>query len=288
MSYATARNNPRYAEAYTFYFSIRDASGQLITGWTGADSEISVDDGAFADCTNEATEIGTSGVGYLELTAAEMYHSAVTVKITVSNSGAVPVIRHFNLLGFAATIIVRVPPLLLIPSSGSIAYRITASPVDDYGRPSPTTLGLTIDVKNILNTSRSANLNSTTMGAGDANSYMYQSTYTVASTHATEFLKVLVTATIRGNTYTFHALTLAAPMGEALADIAQEVLKTDVGDVEATAAADSLAGLVLAAFHGTTEATIGKLTTYRQDGTTIFAERDLTTNADADPVTGIS
>lgn len=67
-----------------------NGSGAWITGWTGADSEVSKDAGSFTDCTNEATEIGTSGMGYLELTSTEMNADEVRVKITVTNSGAVP------------------------------------------------------------------------------------------------------------------------------------------------------------------------------------------------------
>lgn len=66
-----------------------DADGDLVTGAAGLDSEVSIDAGAFADCTNEATEIATSsGVYYLDLTAAEMNGDTVAVIVKTSTSGA--------------------------------------------------------------------------------------------------------------------------------------------------------------------------------------------------------
>ena len=72
--------------AWRVTFPILDADGDLVTGATGLDSEISKDAGTFADCTNEATEIATSsGMYYLDLTSTEM--NADTVAIIVKSSG---------------------------------------------------------------------------------------------------------------------------------------------------------------------------------------------------------
>jgi hypothetical protein len=65
-----------------------DADGDLVTGAAGLDSEVSKDGGAFADCTNEATEIGSSGIYYLDLTSTEMNADAVCVIVKTSTSGA--------------------------------------------------------------------------------------------------------------------------------------------------------------------------------------------------------
>jgi hypothetical protein len=68
---------------------ILDADGDLVTGATGLDSEVSKDAGTFTDCTNEATEIATSsGMYYLDLTAAEMSADTVAVIVKTSTSGA--------------------------------------------------------------------------------------------------------------------------------------------------------------------------------------------------------
>ena len=80
---------PRRNTAFRLYFELRNSSGTLVTTWAGADSEESLDGGAFTDCTNEATEIGTSGIGFLDLTAAEMNADCTIIKITFTNTGAV-------------------------------------------------------------------------------------------------------------------------------------------------------------------------------------------------------
>ena len=84
---------PRKNVAYRFYFAIRKPSDStLITTWAGQDSEVSLDGAAYSDCTNEATEIGTSGTGYIDLTASEMNADCVILKVTVTNTGAVPLV----------------------------------------------------------------------------------------------------------------------------------------------------------------------------------------------------
>ena len=83
---------PRKNVAWRMYFAIRKNDGTLITTWAGADTEISKDGGAFADCTNEATEIGTSGCGYIDLTSTEMNADNVIIKTTVTNTDALPLV----------------------------------------------------------------------------------------------------------------------------------------------------------------------------------------------------
>jgi hypothetical protein len=81
--------------AFRFYFAIRKNDGTLITTWTGQDSEVDKDGAGFNDCTNEATEISTSGVGYIDLTSTEMNADAVTLKVTVTNTSALPLVVTF-------------------------------------------------------------------------------------------------------------------------------------------------------------------------------------------------
>lgn len=92
MASTDAKPIPQKNVAYRLYFSLRDAGNNLITSWTGADSEVSKDGGAYADCTNEATEIGTSGTGYLDLTSTEMNADNVLLKITFTNAGSTPLV----------------------------------------------------------------------------------------------------------------------------------------------------------------------------------------------------
>ncbi len=92
MAASDARPVPRKNTAFRLYFAIRKSDGTLITTWAGADSEVSLDGGSFSDCTNEATEIGTSGCGYIDFTAGEMNADAVVYKLTVTNTDALPLV----------------------------------------------------------------------------------------------------------------------------------------------------------------------------------------------------
>lgn len=88
MASTDARLIPYKNAAWRVTFPIFDADGDTVTGATGLDSEISKDGGAFADCTNEATEIGSSGIYYLDLTSTEMNADTVAIQVKTSSSGA--------------------------------------------------------------------------------------------------------------------------------------------------------------------------------------------------------
>jgi len=79
---------PKKNTAFTLALVIRDADGDPVTGATALDSERSLDGAAFGDCTNEATEIGTTGIYTLALTEAEMNADLVVVQTKTSTSGA--------------------------------------------------------------------------------------------------------------------------------------------------------------------------------------------------------
>lgn len=141
-------------QAFRVTFPIFDADGDLVTGATGLDSEVSKDAGTFADCTNEATEIATSsGIYYLDLTATEMNADTVTVIVKTSSSGA------------------KTTPIVLYPATATRGLTGTAVPaaaadaagglpISDAGgldldarldaavssRLAPTTAGRTLDV----------------------------------------------------------------------------------------------------------------------------------------------
>ena len=89
MAATDARPFPIKNTAYRVTFPILDADGDLVTGATSPDSEISKDGGTFADCTNEATEIATnSGVYYLDLSATEMNADTVAIIVKSGTAGA--------------------------------------------------------------------------------------------------------------------------------------------------------------------------------------------------------
>jgi hypothetical protein len=88
---------PIYNARYRVTFPILDADGDLVTAATGLDSELSQDQGTFADATNEATEIATSsGVYYLDLIATELdtKQTAVIVKTTTSGAKTTPMVLY--------------------------------------------------------------------------------------------------------------------------------------------------------------------------------------------------
>lgn len=88
MASTDARPVPLKNVAYRVTFPIFDGSGDLVTGAASLDSEVSKDNGAFADCTNEATEIGSTGIYWLDITSTEMNADQVTVIVKTSTTGA--------------------------------------------------------------------------------------------------------------------------------------------------------------------------------------------------------
>lgn len=88
MAASDARPIPRKNTAARVYFPILDADGDLVSGAASLDSEVSLDGAAFADCTSEATEVGTTGIYYLDLTASEMNADAVVLQVKTATSGA--------------------------------------------------------------------------------------------------------------------------------------------------------------------------------------------------------
>ena len=79
---------PKKNTAFILYLTIRDADGDLVSAAATLDSEVSIDGAAFADATNEATEIGTTGIYSLSLTATEMNGDAIIVQTKTSTAGA--------------------------------------------------------------------------------------------------------------------------------------------------------------------------------------------------------
>ena len=139
MASTDARPIPIKNTAFRAVFPILDADGDLVTGATGLDSEVSKDQGTFADCTNEATEIATSsGMYYLDLTSTEMNADCVAVIVKTSSSGA------------KTTVLVFYPV-----EAGDIDVDVTAW--NGTAVSSPATAGIPeVNVKNINNVSASS------------------------------------------------------------------------------------------------------------------------------------
>lgn len=110
MASSDAKAIPVKNAALRITFPILDADGDLVTGATSLDSEVSKDGGTFADCTNEATEIATSsGMYYLDLTSTEMNADTVAVIVKSGNGKTTPIVlytasQNINDIPTAATI----------------------------------------------------------------------------------------------------------------------------------------------------------------------------------------
>ncbi len=77
--------------AFRLYFWVYDVAGDLKGSLDTPDSEIVKDDGAAADCTNEATATsGSPGRFYIDLTSTEMNADAVGYKLTTADSDVKP------------------------------------------------------------------------------------------------------------------------------------------------------------------------------------------------------
>ncbi len=95
MASTDAKAIPVKNAALRITFPILDADGDLVTGATSLDSEVSKDGGTFADCTNEATEIATSsGMYYLDLTSTEMNADTVAVIVKSGNGKTTPIVLY--------------------------------------------------------------------------------------------------------------------------------------------------------------------------------------------------
>src|SRR4051812_35313842 len=80
---------PLKNQALRITFPLWLTTGLVNTGAAGLDSEVSLDDGSFADCTNEATEIGSSGTYYLDIVQAEMNADVVAIQVKSSTTNAI-------------------------------------------------------------------------------------------------------------------------------------------------------------------------------------------------------
>jgi hypothetical protein len=123
---SNARPIPRKNVAFRVYFPIFDETGALVSGAAGLDSEISLDGGAFVDCTNEAVEIGTSGIYLIDCLATEMNADAVCiiVKTTTVDAKTTPIILYPEELGD-----------MRVTSTGSGATATTLTMKDTGGNP---------------------------------------------------------------------------------------------------------------------------------------------------------
>ena len=78
-----------------------------------------------------------------------------------------------------------------------------------------------------------------------------------------------------------------SPLADERNALADTLLSRDVANVEDTAGDHSLCYVVLATAESNTVDNPGKLTVYKTDGVTEFVQKNLTTDENADPITGV-
>ena len=126
------RNNalpyPVYGAPWGVAFPMLDADGDLVTGATTPDAEVSKNGDTFADCTNESVEIATaSGVYYLLLTAAEMTADVVVVIAKSATAG----MKTTTLTFYPRKLVALRAATAAGGAAGSITLDASASAVDD-------------------------------------------------------------------------------------------------------------------------------------------------------------
>lgn len=295
MASGDARAIPIKNIALRITFPLLDADGDLVTGATALDSEISKDGGTFADCTNEATEIATaSGMYYLDLTAAEMNADtvAIIVKTTTSGAKTTPIVLYTTAESFdgAISVIMNLGALMLEEASVNDAAATTTSFV--------TTLVRTQDDSYV-----GAILRFTT---GSPHNMLCRTIVDyVGATKTVHVWPALPSAPANGLTFTIFAgptaipdtglraasfnasaIDAAAIATDAVNEIADGVLSRAISNVEGTAAFRTLAGAIAklvnkVAIAGAT------LTVYKTDDATAMGTQAVTTDAAADPITAV-
>lgn len=208
-------------------------TGLINSGAAGLDSEVSIDGGTYADCTNEATEIATSsGSYYLDLTAGETNGDTIAIQVKSSTTNAITY------------------KITIYPSSGS-KFQVNATQVGSQTAsasgtvtfPNATlasttniTAGTITTVTNLTNAPTNGDLTSTMKAS--VTTAATASTPTIASTQAFSNTGTW-TGNIVGTVTTVTNLTNAASAGDFTA-----TMKTSIGTAVAASAVASVTGNV--------------------------------------------
>ncbi len=79
---------PEKNAAFTWFFFIRDADGDLVTGATSLDAEVSIDGGAFTDVTPGTEQDETEGLYSIALAPGEMNGDVISLICKTATAGA--------------------------------------------------------------------------------------------------------------------------------------------------------------------------------------------------------
>lgn len=311
MASTDARPVPIKNTAYRVTFPIYDADGDLVTGATGLDSERSLDGATFADCTNEATEIATSsGMYFLDLTAAEMNTdcTAVIVKTTTVGAKTTAIVLYPNesgdidvdvtaWLGTAAATptVAGVPEVDVTHWIGTAAATPTVAGVPEVdvthwigtAAATPTVAGVPeVDVTHLGGGAQSATDLKDFADAG-----YDPATNKVEGVKLADSLTAVAADGITASSIAADAIGTAELSAAACNKIADHILRRSLATARAGSDGDAVAfrsimGAVSKlvnkwAISGTT------LTIYEEDDSTAFETQTVTPAAGADPISAI-
>lgn len=276
---------PKKNSIFTVTFPIYDNDGDPVSGAAGLDSEVSIDGGTFADCTNEASEIATSsGIYELDLTASEMNGDRI-VTVTKTSTG--------NAKSAVNVMYTAVQQIDDVASSASISALndLSAANVQSELVTYDASTGAEVAALNDLSAADVA----TELGTYDAPTKAeLDSGFAALNDIAAADVWSVVTRELTGLGFVLGAGDIAADaigsseLADAAANkIADAILKRDMDQVEATAALHSLATAILKAVSKIEDAA-GTLKVYRTDGTTLHMSQTIGTDASLDPVDSLT
>ena len=300
MASTDARPIPKKNTAYRVTFPLIDADGDLVTGATGLDSEVSIDGGTFTDCTSEATEIATaSGIYYLDLTSAEMNGDTIAIIVKTSSSGAktTPIVLYPEESGDLRVTVNALDNNAI--TAASIATdaidndALAANAVSEIQSGLATAAALTT-VSGYIDTEVAAiKAKTDALPADPADASDITALVDALPTAAEVWAYATRTLTSAGSggatadeVWAYTTRTLTSGGGGATAnEIADAVLSRGVSNVQDTADTTSLAALILATFESSI---VGTSWVIRKTGGTTFTTKTVTIDADADPITGVN
>lgn len=317
---------PLKNSAFTVMFPIYDADGDLVTGATSPDSEVSIDGGTFADVSpGEAVEVATaSGVYKLALAAGEM-NGDIIATITKSGNGKTAVnvmytvTRQLIDLAYPAT-----SGRSLVVESDGVAHAdvkewLGVAPLALTSQRVETLVGaMAGDVVTAAAIANGA-IDAATFAAGAINAAAIADAAIDAATFASGAIDAAAIAgdaitaakvadgaidaatfaagaidaaaiangAIDAATFAAGAIDAAALAADAGNEIADALLKRDIDQVEATAPVHSLTTAILKAVSRIVD-DAGTLKTYQTDGSTLHLSQTITVNASADPIDELS
>lgn len=275
---------------FTATFPVYDADGDVVTAAAALDSEVSIDGGTFADCTNEAAEIATSsGIYTLALTAAEMNGDVIATITKTTTTGAKTAV---NVMYTVTRQLVN----LCFPTTSGRSIDVEAT--GEVGINLDNVVGTLSDaeVESITVASVTGAVGSVTGAVGSVTGAVGSVTGAVGSvTGAVGSVAGNVDGNVTGSvgsvaaggivaaSLAADALTASALAADAANEIADAILKRDIDQVEATMALHSLGTAILKAVSRIVD-DAGTLKLYRTNGTTLHLSQTITTDAASDPI----